>query len=117
MNKHIVEKCRQNTVWLRGDFNAPDIVSGQSYEHILTHGWVDTYQMAVEKDRGVTVPGIIDGWRDKLKNIDRTGMRLDYIFCNQKEKISSFRVIFNGENRPVVSDHFGVLIHTKEKVL
>ena len=38
-----------------------------------------------------------------------------HIFCSAEENIESSRVIFNGENGPVVSDHFGVMIQTKEK--
>ncbi|MFX4006247.1 endonuclease, partial [Streptococcus suis] len=34
--------------------------------------------------------------------------RLDYIFLNQKKEVLSSVVIFNGENRPIISDHFGV---------
>ncbi|MBQ9092245.1 MAG: endonuclease/exonuclease/phosphatase family protein [Anaerotignum sp.] len=115
LSRKIAEKCENGFVWLMGDFNAPDIVSGQSFEHILTCGWVDTYQVALEKDRSVTVPGVIDGWRDKSQNMRKPEMRLDYIFCNRRTCIRSSRVLFNGENGPVVSDHFGVLITTKEK--
>lgn len=115
LTQRISHKRKQATVWLMGDFNAPDIVPGQSYEHILHCSWVDTYQVAAEKDFGITVPDVIDGWRDKLNDIKRTGMRLDYIWCSRNVCVRSFRVIFNGSNRPVVSDHFGVLINTKEK--
>ena len=98
-----------------GDFNAPDYVSGQSYDYILNRDWQDTYQTALEKDSGFTVPCVIDGWRERLKNIKWRAMRLDYIFCNHQIEITSYHVIFNGENRPVVSDHFGVCIEVMEK--
>lgn len=100
-------------VWLPGDFNAPDVVPGQSYAHMAACGWVDTYQTAQFKDSGITVPGVIDGWREKLKGKRVDGMRLDYIWCDQKKEVVSSRVMFNGIKEPVVSDHFGVLIEVK----
>ena len=115
LQEHLAEKVTKEKIWLMGDFNAPDTVSGQSYACILASGWMDTYQMARKKDSGITVSGIIDGWREKQKEQTAAGMRLDYIFCNQREEIDTSSVIFNGRNRPVVSDHFGVLIHVKEK--
>ena len=101
-------------VWLMGDFNAPDVVTGQSYEHMTACGWIDTYRIAQFKDCGITVPGVIDGWRKKLQGKHIDGMRLDYIWCNQKKEVISSRVMFNGMKEPVVSDHFGVLIQIKE---
>lgn len=97
-------------VWLMGDFNASDLVRGESYDAITAAGWVDTYRAARVRDSGVTVPGIIDGWREKLAGQNVTGMRLDYIWCSQPGQILSSRVVFNGKAENVVSDHFGVLI-------
>ena len=97
-----------------GDFNAPDMIPGQSYEYITACGWIDTYQVAQFKDCGITVPGVIDGWREKLAGKKVDGMRLDYIWCSKRKEILSSRVVFNGLKEPVVSDHFGVLIETKE---
>ena len=101
-------------VWLMGDFNAPDMVPGQSYEHMTACGWIDTYQTARFKDCGITVPGVIDGWREKLQGMQIDGMRLDYIWCNRKKEVITSRVMFNGIREKVVSDHFGVLIQVKE---
>ena len=111
LEDHLLEKRKKERLWLMGDFNAPDTVLGESYTHVLSKGWMDTYNMAQKKDNGITVCGTIDGWRDK----EPTGMRLDYIFCNQEADVESSQVIFNDRNRPVVSDHFGVMIQTKEK--
>lgn len=111
-----VEKHRaQGTVWLMGDFNAPDIFLDQSYTRIRADGWMDAHQAAEKKDMDFTVSGIIDGWRDKLPDQNVSGMRLDYIWCSQEKEICTSRILFNGEKEPVVSDHFGVLIETKEE--
>ena len=113
LNCCIASRRMCGPVWLLGDFNAPDVAVGQSYDHIAAGGWFDTYRIAASRDSGITVPGIIDGWRDKVKE-DVSGMRLDYIWCSQKKEIISSRVMFNGGKEPIVSDQFGVLIETKE---
>ena len=114
LNSCIAAKRMCGNVWLMGDFNAPDTVPGQSYEHIVASGWIDTYKVAHRKDDGITVPGFIDGWRD-LQNREITeGMRLDYIWCSRRKEILSSRTLFNGQKEPVVSDHYGVMIEVKE---
>ena len=115
LNCCIASKRMYGPVWLMGDFNAPDAVPGQSYEHVLSSGWTDTYKAARSRDSGVTVPGIIDGWRDQLAGQKVDGMRLDYIWCSRKMEVLTSRVMFNGAFEPVVSDHFGVLIDVKEE--
>ena len=114
LNSCIVSKRMCGPVWLLGDFNAPDALPNQSYDHILSCGWADTYREAQVKDSGITVPGSIDGWREGKALSDAAGMRLDYIFCSQKPKIRASRVLFSGAREPVVSDHFGILIEEKE---
>lgn len=114
LNSCIAGKRMCGTVWLLGDFNAPDAILGQSYEYIVASGWVDTYRVARCRDDGITVPGVIDGWREKLAGKRVEGMRLDYIWCSRKKEIRSSRVMFNGVKEPVVSDHFGVLVEVKE---
>ena len=114
LNSCIAAKRMCGSVWLMGDFNAPDTVPGQSYEYIVASGWIDTYKVAHRKDDGITVPGPIDGWRDLPNREIIKGMRLDYIWCSQRKDILSSRTLFNGQTEPVVSDHFGVLIEVKE---
>ena len=111
----IASKRMCGPVWLLGDFNAPDAIPGESYSHMVGCGWIDTYQIAQTKDSGITVPGIIDGWREKLQDRQVDGMRLDYIWCNQAKEVLSSKVMFNGTTAPVVSDHFGVMIEIKEQ--
>lgn len=112
LNSCIAAKRICGPVWLMGDFNAPDTVSGESYSQIAAGGWVDTHRAAKKREEGFTVPGPIDGWRDGSGG----QMRLDYIWCSEKREILSSRVIFNGKNEPVVSDHYGVLIEVREEL-
>lgn len=103
---------KDGTVWLMGDFNSQADVRGEGYELILESGWNDTYQMAENKDSGITVAEEIDGWRDEDQRGEavKKEKRLDYIFCNTKRNIRSSYVICNGKNYPVVSDHYGVIV-------
>ena len=110
LNTCIASKRMYGPVWLMGDFNAPDGVPGQSYDCITAYGWVDTYRIADHRDDGITVPGVIDGWREKLPAKRTGGMRMDYIWCSRRVPVRSSRVMFNGRKEPAVSDHFGVLI-------
>jgi len=104
------------TVWLMGDFNAPARVPGESWEMVCQSGWLDTYEMAREKDEGITVGGIIDGWRDEAQA--DPAMRIDYIWCSRPYPIRRSMAVFNGKGSfgcpayPLVSDHFGVLAET-----
>lgn len=114
LNCCIASKRMCGTVWLIGDFNAPDGISGQSYDHITACGWFDTYKIAAIKDCGITVSGDIDGWHDKYMGHREDGARMDYIWCSRKKEVLMSRVMFNGLKEPIVSDHFGVLIETRD---
>ncbi len=102
---------KNERVWLMGDFNNPAEVRGEGYDLMLSRGWQDCYAAAEKKDGGITVPGAIDGWRDKPD--PDSGMRIDLILCNEKVNIRSCRTAFDGVNEPVVSDHFGVIAETE----
>ncbi|MBQ2948831.1 MAG: endonuclease/exonuclease/phosphatase family protein [Clostridia bacterium] len=107
------DKRKHAPVWLMGDFNAPAEVRGESYDCIADSGWKDTYLTAERKDGGMTVSGVIDGWRDRTGGQEQPGgMRIDQIWCSHDAQIRSSQVIFNGGNGPVVSDHYGVIITT-----
>lgn len=106
-------KQKQQTCFVMGDFNSPAGKQAEGYDYVCRSGWLDTWQIAEKKDAGITVGGVIDGWRDK-ENVtsgqSKPGMRIDYIFCNRKVPVKSSQVVFNGVNYDVVSDHYGVLV-------
>lgn len=97
-----------NPTFLMGDFNNNASIKGEGYDYLIEKGMYDTFTLAEKKDKGITVKGEIDGW-DSNKN----DMRLDLILTNKKIPIKSSKTIFNGENNPVVSDHYGVEVETK----
>lgn len=114
LNGCVASKRICGPVWLLGEFSAPTCFRGESYDTIAGSGWFDTYCVAQQKDKGITFPRITEGWEDKLTDREVEGMRLACIWCSQKKEISSSCVVFNGERQPIVSDHFGVMIETKE---
>ncbi|MBN6066632.1 endonuclease/exonuclease/phosphatase family protein [Aggregatibacter actinomycetemcomitans] len=102
--RHIVERSQSgNLKVLMGDFNTDAITNPEAYQQIKALGLLDSYDMAEQKDAGITVEKAIDGWRSHSEE-----KRLDYIFLNQAKRVLSSQVIFNGKNKPVVSDHFGL---------
>lgn len=114
----VVEQFRnmKQTCFVMGDFNSPADKQQEGYDYVIRSGWLDTWQLAEKKDAGITVGGIIDGWRDK-ENVtsgpSKPGMRIDYIFCNRKVSVKNSQVVFNGMNYDVVSDHYGVLVEVE----
>ena len=86
-----------------GDFNTNMLKDKEDYENILNQGLLDTYQLAEKKDDGITVGGDIDGWQGQKEK-----KKLDYIFLTKELKVKESKVIFNGKNYPVISDHYGI---------
>lgn len=89
--------------FLMGDFNNAAAVPGEGYEYLLKKGLFDTYDLAADKDAGVTIAGEIAGWENNKQDL-----RIDLILAGQLVATKYSRVIFNRENKPVVSDHYGV---------
>ena len=110
--EHKVEN-KTGHIWVMGDFNSPAQVKDEGYDYIKSKGWVDSFVTALEKDCGNTVEKVIDGWRDKEAPV--SGMRIDMIWSRVPEPVKSSKVIFNGENYPVVSDHYGVFVVFERK--
>lgn len=113
LNCCVASKRTYTNVWLLGDFNAPAVVRGESYDAMLYSDWHDTFLFAACKDDGITVPEVPGIWRGKLPNSLRKGVRQDYIWCSSRQRIRSSYVVFNGARGKVVSDHFGLLVETE----
>lgn len=92
--------------FLMGDFNNDASLEQQGYAYLLENGLHDTYTLAEEKDAGITVKGKIAGWSDNKQDL-----RIDLILSTEPVTVKSSKVIFNGDHKPLVSDHFGVEVH------
>ena len=100
--------------FMMGDFNAPSGIRGEGYDYVRNSGWFDTWEMAKAKDSGITVGKVIDGWRERMDEEEgKKGVRLDYVWANKELPVRSYKVILNGENYPVVSDHYGVVVEVE----
>ncbi len=106
-----LQMYKENDIYLMGDFNNPSHIKDEGYDYICKNtNFFDTFNLAKEKDFGITVINNIDGW----KNTEINKMRIDYIFKSNNKPIKKSKVIFNGENYPVISDHFGVFIEDND---
>jgi maltose 6'-phosphate phosphatase len=106
----LMQRTKQEslTFWM-GDFNNNAFLRGEGYDYLLKQNIHDTFHLAEEADSGVTVKGKIAGWDENSQNL-----RIDLILTNQPVSVAASRVIFNGLNKSVVSDHFGVEVQIKE---
>lgn len=102
---------KEDEIYLMGDFNNPSQLRGQGYDMVAKLGWQDTYTLAETKDDGITVAGLIDGWKE-YKELNE--MRIDFIFVNKAIDVKSSKVIFSGKKEETISDHFGVSIEIVE---
>jgi maltose 6'-phosphate phosphatase len=100
---NLFEKVKNdNLAFIMGDFNNNANIRKEGYDYICDN-LIDTYNLAKFKDIGITVKGKIAGWDENGDDL-----RLDLIFTNKSVDVISSNVIFNGINKEVVSDHYGV---------
>jgi len=88
---------------LAGDFNNP--AGQEGYQAILTSplGLQDAYEVAKERSGSYTVPPEIDGWKGNTEPL-----RIDYVFTTKDLQVEELQVVFDGQESPQVSDHYGL---------
>lgn len=101
---NLIKKINKKS-FVMGDFNNNAFIRNEGYDYLLSKGLIDTYNLAIEKDSGITVEGEIAGWEGKKEE-----KRLDIIFTTEKIDVLNSKVIFNNKNKNVISDHYGVEI-------
>lgn len=109
MDRLVARINQERPHFLMGDFNNPAGIAGEGYDYVQDFGYFDTYQLAKHKDSGVTVLGEIAGWENHSDK-----KRIDFIFSSKKVEILTSRVILNGINKPVVSDHFAIEVNVAD---
>ncbi|EMF0372679.1 hydrolase, partial [Enterococcus faecium] len=92
-------------LYLLGDFNNP--AEGSGYDLVAKSQLPirDAYPIAQKKQAEATIEKRIDGWEN-----NKEGLRIDYIYVPQDCFVTSYQRIFDGENGPIVSDHYGVAV-------
>lgn len=93
---------------LLGDFNNNANLRGEGYDYMIRNGLRDTYTLASKKDNGVTVKGAIAGWKE-----NKDLLRIDLVLISEDIEVVESQVIFNGEHKAIVSDHYGVEVELK----
>ncbi|MGV8981756.1 endonuclease/exonuclease/phosphatase family protein [Clostridium sp.] len=96
---------KDRLTFFMGDFNNNAFIREEGYDYLMGKGLKDTFILASEKDCGITVKGKIDGWDSNSNDL-----RLDLILVNKDVDVKYSKVIFNGENGLLVSDHYGLEI-------
>lgn len=89
--------------FIMGDFNNNAFIRNQGYDYLINKGLIDTYKVASKNDDGITVKGEIAGWEAQIED-----KRLDLILSSKEVRVIESNVIFNGTNKNIISDHYGV---------
>ena len=63
----------------------------------------DSFEVAKETTGSYIVGPGIDGWKG-----NEEPLRIDYVFASQDWTVERLSVIFDGNNQPLVSDHYGL---------
>lgn len=100
------------TAFIMGDFNNSAFIKDEGYDYVKSLGLYDTYELAEEKDDGITVKGKIAGWEKNKQDL-----RLDIIMTNHPISVKYSKVIFNGDYKDIVSDHYGVEVEIDDTQL
>ena len=88
---------------LAGDFNNP--AGQEGYQAILASplNLQDAFEVAKERSGSYTVPPEIDGWKGNSEPL-----RIDYVFTSKDIQVERLQVVFDGQQNPQVSDHYGL---------
>lgn len=101
---NLLKKSEPNEYsFFMGDFNNNAFVRNEGYDYLISKGLKDLFVLANERDSGITVKGKIDGWDENKEKL-----RLDLVLSNNNIEVKTSKVIFNGKNKDIISDHFGV---------
>ena len=92
---------------LMGDFNNPAHIEDEGYNKIMSNklSIKDSFIHSKKQIGEYTVEKNIAGWEENKENL-----RIDYIFTSKEFEIEEYRVMFDGKNGPVISDHYGIAV-------
>lgn len=96
-------KERKRKAILLGDFNNNAFTKNEGYAMLKSYGLIDSYHLANEKDDGFTIECEIAGWEGNKEKL-----RIDIVFLTEEMEVLKCNTIFNGVNREIISDHYGV---------
>lgn len=105
-----ISNSKDKAILFMGDLNNEASVEGEGYELIQKTApyLMDTFKSADHTVGSSTVLSAIDGWENQGGE-----KRIDYIWSTFDEEVIEYRVMFDGKNGPIVSDHFGIAVKLK----
>lgn len=108
----LLKNVADTSLLVMGDFNNEASLKQEGYDYIKQTApyLIDAFTSAAEKIGEATVLHAIDGWDDHSDD-----KRIDYIFTDQFIEVHRYCVVFDGQNGPIVSDHFGIEAELKEE--
>lgn len=101
-------QSHHNPLILMGDFNNPTDQEG--YQMIVNSplNLVDSHKVASRTLGEYTILADIDGWAN-----NQQALKVDHAFLSKELKVASSKVVFDGKETPVLSDHFGLAIEVE----
>lgn len=103
VNNLLNKMNNSNISFFMGDFNNNAFIKDEGYNYLINKGFKDLFTLSKERDSGITVKGKIAGWDENTEKL-----RLDLILSNKYMNVKQSNVIFNGKNKDIISDHYGV---------
>lgn len=102
LSSHLVKEGKLIVV---GDFNNSPDISNEGYDYIFDQrpDLLDSYYSADQVFGQATVQGAIDGWEGK-----EGAKRIDLVLTDRSTIPQTHRLVFDGQNGSVVSDHYGI---------
>lgn len=109
----LIASDEKENVMVMGDFNNDPSIENEGYDLIKKTApfLFDAFQAADSKIGEATVESEIDGWEGHQEH-----KRIDYVFVGKDVQVNRYRVVFDGKEEPVISDHFGVEVLIEEKL-
>ncbi|MCC5893976.1 MAG: endonuclease/exonuclease/phosphatase family protein [Alkalibacterium sp.] len=110
---NLIKSDEKESVIVMGDFNNDPQVEQEGYSLIMETApfLQDAFKAAESKVGEATVVSAIDGWEDHQDH-----KRIDYVFTSNTLNVDRYRVMFDGETEPVISDHYGVEVLIDKKL-
>ncbi|MGG5369711.1 endonuclease/exonuclease/phosphatase family protein [Enterococcus sp. AZ196] len=96
---------KQSSLILMGDFNNDAKINDEGYDLVKESSLKlqDAFVVAENTVNEYTVEEAIDGWAGNVAKL-----RIDYVFTSHDFKVESYKIVFDNENEPMISDHYGV---------
>lgn len=109
----LIKQGERESVIVMGDFNNDPKAENEGYTLIeQTAPFLkDAFQVADTRIGEPTVVSAIDGWEDHSDD-----KRIDYVFVSKDSPVNRCRIVFDGKEEPVISDHFGVEVLIGKKL-